>query len=74
MDPRNARFTKEALEAQDGKKVPLTLEIGGPVIGKATMHYDPETGNLSAQFQVNDPKIAEFLEGESPSVIFRKES
>lgn len=67
------RFTEEALKAQDGKKVPLTLESGGPVIGEATMRYDPETGWLQCQFWIDDPQIAEALTGDPPSVIFKKE-
>lgn len=70
---RHTVFTEEALKAQDGKKVPLTMEIGGPVIGEATMKYDPETGNLMAEFQVDDPKAAELFSGDSSAIIFRKE-
>lgn len=75
MDPHHTHFTEEALKAQDGKKVPLTLEIGGPVIGEATLRYNPGTGDLQAQFQVDDPKIAESLKlmGDTPAIIFRKE-
>lgn len=72
--PAGTIFTEEALKAQDGKKVPLTLEIGGPVIGEAIMKYDPETGNLMGEFRVDDPDIAKQLESHlSPSIIFRKE-
>jgi hypothetical protein len=71
--PAGAVFPEEILKEQDGKKVPLTWEVGGPVIGEATMKYDPETGNLMAEFQVDDPKVAEFFKGDSPSIIFRKE-
>jgi len=71
--PFSERFTEGALKSQDGKKVPLTLEIGGPVIGEATLKYVPGVG-LTAEFQVDDANVTEFLAGESPSVIFRKES
>jgi hypothetical protein len=68
------RFTEEALKAQDGKKVPLTLEFGGPVVGEATLRYDSETGSLIADMQVTDPQAAEIL-GKGPSaIIFRKEN
>lgn len=71
--PFHERFTEEAMKSQDGKKIPLTLEIGGPVIGEATLKYVPEVG-LIAEFSVDDANVTEFLEGPSPSVIFRKES
>ena len=69
-------FTEEALKAMDGKKVPLTRELGGPVIGETTLKYDPGVGVI-AEMKIDDPKmVAEALslpEGVS-SVIFRKES
>jgi hypothetical protein len=55
----HTHFTEDALKAQDGKKVPLTASPGGPVIGEATLTYDPETKTLSAQLRVDDPKLAE---------------
>lgn len=67
------RFTEEALKSQDGKKVPLTLENGGPVIGEATLRYDPEVG-LIADMQINDHKAAEFFTQTPSAVIFKKES
>lgn len=67
-------FTEEALKSQDGQKVPLTSEPGGPVIGEATMKYNPETKSLEAQLRVDDPKMAEFLYQDPSSVIFKKES
>lgn len=59
------RFTEEALKVQDGKKVPLTLERGGPIIGEATLKYDPEIG-LMAETRIDDPQIAKLLPGEFP--------
>jgi len=59
-------FTKEALQAQDGKKVPLKDRPGGRVIGEATMRYDEGTGNLNAEFRVDDVPFREFLQGYSP--------
>lgn len=68
-----ARFTEEALKSQDGKKVELRLENDGPIIGEATLKYDPEARALTAEFRIDDPKVAEFLQGDPPS-IFRRES
>lgn len=42
-------FPEEVLKDQDGKTVPLTLGTGGPVIGEATLHYNPDTKNLEAR-------------------------
>lgn len=66
-------FTEEALRAQDGKTVPLTLEIGGPVVGEATMYYDEGGQVLMADLQVDDPTARSFIE-QDPSFIFKKES
>lgn len=65
-------FTEEALKAQNGKQVPLTLEPGGPVIGKATLRYDSGEKALKADFRVIDPKVADFL-GEDPSSFIFKD-
>jgi hypothetical protein len=46
------RFTEEVLKAQDGKKVPLTLGNGGPIIGEATLKYDPDTGALLVEARI----------------------
>lgn len=62
-------FTKEALAAQDGKTVPLTLEIGGPVVGEATLKYVPANETLVAEFQVDDPKLAETLKKHPPHIF-----
>lgn len=62
-------FTEEALAEHDGEVVPLTLEIGGPIIGEATLKYDPEEKALKANFQVDDPKVAEFLKNNPPSIF-----
>jgi hypothetical protein len=62
-------FTEAALAAQDGKTVPLTLEIGGPVVGEATLRYDPEEKALKADFQVDDPKVAKFFVKDPPNIF-----
>lgn len=67
------QFTEEALKAQDGVQVPLTSEPGGPVIGEATLRWDPGEHALKADFYVTDPKMAEFLKWD-PSFIPKKES
>jgi hypothetical protein len=69
----HTHFTEEALKAQDGKKVPLTRELGGPVIGEATLRYDPDVG-IIADMRIDDPQTAELLSEETSAVIFRKES
>lgn len=61
-------FTEAALAAQDGKKVPVSFDFG-PIIGEATLKYDPEEKALKASFQVDDPKMAEFLRNHPPSIF-----
>jgi hypothetical protein len=73
MDPYT-RFTEEALRAQDGKKIPLTRELGGPVIGEATLRYHPGLGALVADMQITDPKLSPFTTEEASAVIFKQES
>jgi hypothetical protein len=62
-------FSEAALEACDGKVVPLTLEPGGPVIGEATLTYESEGKALKALFRVDDPKVAEFLKNDPPNIF-----
>lgn len=62
-------ITEEALAAQDGKTVPLTLEPGGPVIGEATLHYSSGEKALKADFRVADPKVAEILRENPPNIF-----
>lgn len=62
-------FTEEALAANDGKVVPLTLEPGGPAVGEATFRYDPGEKALMASFRVADPKVAELLSGTPPNIF-----
>ena len=68
------RFTEEALKSQDGKKVPLTREIGGPAIGEATLRYDSGLGALVAEMKVHNPIFAEMFPESTSAVIFRRES
>jgi hypothetical protein len=67
-------FTEEALKAQDGKKVPLTLEFGGPVVGEATLRYDSDAKALVADMRFDDTKSEALLGGETSAIIFKKES
>ena len=71
---RYEHFTEEALKAQDGKIIPLTLENGGPVIGEATMRYRAETGELIADMRIDNAHVAGFFIGEASAVIFKRES
>jgi len=57
VSDENLRFTEEALKSQDGKKVPLRLGNDGPIVGEATMKYDPETKSLMADLRVDDPQV-----------------
>lgn len=63
-------FTEEALAANDGKTIPLRLEPGGPIVGEITLKYDSEEKALRANFQVNDPKVAELL-NPMPAILWR---
>jgi hypothetical protein len=71
----HTHFTKEALKAQDGKKVPLTRELGGPVIGEATLRYDPGVGVI-ADIQIDETQIERIFtdSDQASAVIFREES
>jgi hypothetical protein len=62
-------FTEEVLAAADGKVVPLRSNPDGPIIGEATLYYDPDAKALKAEFQVTDPKVAEFLSGPPPNIF-----
>lgn len=62
-------FTEAVLAAQDGKTVPLTDRPGGRVIGKAHLKYDPGEKALKADFEVDDPKVAEFLREDPPNIF-----
>lgn len=62
-------FSEAALEACDGKVVPLTLEVGGPVVGEATLTYDSGEKALNALFRVDDPNVAEALRTDPPNIF-----
>lgn len=64
-DERYGIFTEEALQAQDGQKVPLTLD-GGEVIGEMTLSYDADQKALMASIEVEDSKMEELLMGPMP--------
>jgi len=67
MHDDNLRFTEEALKSQDGKKVPLRIGNDGPIVGEATLKFDPKSGGLYGDFEITDPKVAEFLRGVHPN-------
>lgn len=66
-------FTEEALRAQEGKQIPVTLD-DGEIIGVATLHFDEGEKALMATLDVEDPEMAELLKGPipftPPSIIF----
>jgi hypothetical protein len=66
------RFTEEALRSQDGKKVPLSRELGGPVIGEVTLRYDPDIGALIADMSIERLNVADILSKNPSAVIFRR--
>lgn len=72
MEDDSIKFTEESLKAQDGLKFPLRLVPGGPIVAEGTMTYDSETGELTAQYQTDDPNVAELLKDTLP-IIFKKE-
>ncbi len=63
-------FTEEALKANDGKVVPLKDKPGGRVIGQATLKYDAGEKALKADFEVDDPKVAEAFRENPPHPYF----
>lgn len=69
LDPDFNLFTAEVLAANDGKIVPLTLEIGGPTVGEATLKYVSDDQALKATLRVADPKVAEILKGCPPNIF-----
>ena len=66
------RFTEEALRSQNGKKVPLTMGFGGPVIGEATLRYDPDVGALIADMSIERVNVPDILSKNTSAVIFRR--
>lgn len=66
-------FTEEALKAQDGKSCALRLGNTGPVIGVATMSYEPHTKALYADLQIDDENVAKFLTDEKPPNYTQRE-
>lgn len=55
------RFPKEVLKAQDGKRVVVTVEDGGRVIGEGTFKYQEDTGDLSVDIRPNNLEMGSFL-------------
>lgn len=71
MDPYT-RYSEEALRSQDGRKLPLTAYPGGPVIGEATLKYDPGSNSLGAEIRVVDPTVAMVIGSRPSSIVFRQ--
>jgi ribosomal protein S16 len=46
----------------------MTKYPGGPVIGEATLTYNPVTKSLDASFRIDDEKVADWLKGPPPSI------
>lgn len=70
-------FSDEALQAQDGKEVPLTLGPRGPVVGMAMLRYNPENKALNADLLIDgeeNPVVADFLKQNGLSGYSIKES
>lgn len=55
------KFSKEVLRAQDGKCVPLTLGVGGPVVGQAIFRYNEDTAELEIGTRIEAVPVAEWL-------------
>jgi hypothetical protein len=62
-------WTEEALKANDGMVVPLKDKPGGTVIGEATLRYDEGEKALKAEFNITDPKMADFLKDPPPTLF-----
>lgn len=72
MEDDSLKFTEESLKAHDGLKFPLRLVPSGPIVAEGTLTYNSETGELTAQYQTDDPDVAELLKL-APPIIFKKE-
>lgn len=57
-------FSKETLKAQDGKRVPLTVGNGGPVIGEAIFRYEEDTGRLVFGARFDNSQVEAWLRDE----------
>lgn len=59
--PDFEQFSKEALRAQDGKRVPLTLGVGGPIVGEAVFHYEEDTDSLRFDSHIDIDPVRDWL-------------
>lgn len=66
ISPLGDVFSREVLEAQDGKVVPLRAGSAGPIIGEATLHYQQDSQVLEAHFRIEDQELVRFLKGSMP--------
>jgi hypothetical protein len=69
VDGEHNVYTEAALAANDDKTVPLRDRPGGRVIGTAHLRYDAGEKALKARFEVDDPKVAEILREDPPSIF-----
>lgn len=66
-------IAEEHLKEMNGRKFPLRLVPGGPVVAEGLLTYHEEEGELRVSYQSDDPNIAEDLKTR-PRVIFKKGS
>lgn len=57
-------FPKEVLKAQDGKRIPLKMGNGGPVIGEAIFRYEEDTGQLMFDARFDNSQVKAWLQDE----------
>lgn len=66
-------IAEEHLKEMDGRKFPLRLVPGGPVIAEGMLTYHEEEGELRVSYKSDDPNVAELLKTRK-RVIFKRES
>lgn len=54
-------FSRDVMKSMDGKKVPLTMGLGGTVVGEAIFRFDEATGNLSVGTRIDDDQVTSWL-------------
>lgn len=63
MSPRN-EFEQNIPIDEEPKEVPLTLGVGGPVIGTAKVNAD---GTVSGEIDITDERLRKKLQGDLSS-------
>jgi hypothetical protein len=67
-------FTREALEALDGKVLPITVDVGGGkkrTVGVGTLHM--ENGTLHMAGEISDPAVVKLFK-DDPAFKFGKDA